>query len=245
MKSSPASRAGAPAPGPASVLGQSVLRKEDLPLLTGRSCFADDLNRPGALHASVLRSPHAHARIGSIDTSRARAQPGVVDVITSADLPEPLPRIPIRLYPRPGMDAMLQAPLAEGVVRYSGEPVAVVVATSAYAAEDAREAIAVDYEQLAPVLDAEVAADPATAPLHPGAGSNVAAAFSIETGDVDAAFAHADVVIEERLSCQRHAAVPLEPRGLLAELEPGTRRLVVYGVAKVVHTNRRILARLL
>ena len=245
MKSSPASRAGAPAPGPASVLGQSVLRKEDLPLLTGRSCFADDLNRPGALHASVLRSPHAHARIGSIDTSRARAQPGVVDVITSSDLPEPLPRIPIRLYPRPGMDAMLQAPLAEGVVRYSGEPVAVVVATSPYAAEDAREAIAVDYEQLAPVLDAEVAADPATARLHPGAGSNVAAAFSIETGDVDAAFAHADVVIEERLSCQRHAAVPLEPRGLLAELEPGTRRLVVYGVAKVVHTNRRILARLL
>jgi carbon-monoxide dehydrogenase large subunit len=245
VRTSPASGPGGGAGGPATVLGQSVLRKEDRPLLTGSSCFADDLNRPGALHAAILRSPHAHARIGAIDTSAARAQPGVVDVITSADLPDPKPRIPIRMYPRPGMEALLQPPLAEGVVRYSGEPVAVVVATSPYAAEDALEAIEVTYEPLAPVLDPEVAVHPDTPPLHAGAESNVAAAFEIESGDVDAAFAQADLVIEERLHCGRHAAVPLEPRGLLAELEPGTGRLVVYGVAKVVHTNRRMLARLL
>ncbi|MEA2269920.1 MAG: aerobic carbon-monoxide dehydrogenase large subunit, partial [Solirubrobacteraceae bacterium] len=113
MRGAPASGSGGGPGGRATVLGRSVLRKEDRPLLTGTSCFADDLNRPGALHAAILRSPHAHARIGAIDASAARAHPEVVDVITSADLPEPKPRIPIRMYPRPGMERLLQPPLAE------------------------------------------------------------------------------------------------------------------------------------
>ncbi len=234
----------APADG-AAVIGRSLPRKEDLPLLTGRSCFVDDLQRPDALHLAVLRSPHAHARITAIDASTAQADPHVVDVVTSRDLPQPLPRIPMRMYPLPGMELALQPPFADGVVRYSGEPVAAVIASSRYAAEDALSSIDVEYEPLEPVLDPWTAADADTTRLHDTLESNLAGEIHIAWGDADAAFAEADVVVRERLSCQRHGAVPLEPRGLLAELDPGSGRLTVWGAAKVVHTNRRILARML
>jgi carbon-monoxide dehydrogenase large subunit len=229
---------------PGRVFGHSVHRKEDRPLLTGTGRFGDDVNRAGALHASVLRSPHAHARIAGIDVSAARGAAGVVDVVTAADLGAEV-RIPMRMWSLPGMERLLQGPLASDVVRYTGEPVAVVVAESAYAAEDALDAIAVDYEVLAPVLDAERALDEGATILHPEAGTNLAAGFTVEHGDLDAVFAEADLVVEERLVCGRHGAVPLEPRALLAEVEDESGRLVVWGVAKVVHTNRRMLAGLL
>jgi aerobic carbon-monoxide dehydrogenase large subunit len=227
------------------VIGLSLLRKEDLPLLTGRSCFVDDLHRPSALHAAILRSPHASARIVSIDASEALADPRVVDVITSADLPQPVARIPMRMYPLPGMELLLQPPLADGRVLYSGEPVAVVIAESRYAAEDAFDRIEVVYEPDEPLLDPYLALAPGAPVLHPDAGSNLAGEIHIGWGDVEAAFEEADLVVRERLSCQRHGAVPLEPRGLVAELEPKSGRLTVWGAAKVVHTNRRILAGLL
>jgi len=227
------------------VIGRSLARKEDLPLLTGRSCFVDDFDRPGALHAAILRSPHASARIVSIDTSRALEDPSVVAVLTSADLPQPLPRIPMRMYPLPGMELLLQPPLADGWVRYSGEPVAVVLADSRYSAEDAFDRIEVVYEPSQPLLDPAAALDPRSPVLHAEAGSNLAGEIHISWGDVDAVFAEADVVIRERLSCQRHGAVPLEPRGLVAEAERRSGRITVWGAAKVVHTNRRILAQLL
>jgi CO/xanthine dehydrogenase Mo-binding subunit len=226
-------------------VGRSLPRKEDHRLLTGRSRFIDDLNRPGARWARILRSPRAHARIASIDTTRARAHPGVVDVLTAADLPSELAPIPMRMYPRKGMERLLQPVLATGLVRYVGEPVAVVVADSSYAAEDAVEVIDVVYESLEAVLDPVAAVEPSAPHLHAGTESNVAAEWSSETGDVDAAFAAADLVVEERLRCHRHGAVPMEPRGLCAELDPETGRLTVWGVAKVVHTNRKILSRLL
>ena len=226
-------------------VGRSLPRKEDLRLLTGTSCFVDDLNRPGALRACLLRSPHAHARIISVDVDRARAQPGVVDVVTAAELPLGLGRIPMRMYQRPGMERLLQPVLADRVVRYVGEPVAVVVTESGYTAEDALELIDVRYEPLDPVLDAERAAGHDAPLLHPEAGSNIAAEWTIQTGDVDELFAAADVIVEERILCQRHGAVPLEPRGLCAEVDPQSGRLTVWGAAKVVHTNRRILSELL
>jgi carbon-monoxide dehydrogenase large subunit len=227
------------------VIGLSLLRKEDLPLLTGRSCFIDDLDRKDALHAAILRSPQAFARIVSVDASAALGEPGVVDVITSADLPQPVARIPMRMYPLPGMGLLLQPPLADGMVRYSGEPVAVVIAESRYAAEDAFDRIEIVYEPLDPLLDSDLALDPRSPVLHAETGSNLAGEIHITWGDVDAAFAEADLRVHERLSCQRHGAVPLEPRGLLAEVEPRGGRLTVWGAAKVVHTNRRILAQLL
>ena len=226
------------------VVGRSLRRKEDLRLLTGASCFVDDFERPEALHAAILRSPHAHARIAAVDASAALGDERVVDVLTSADLPHPLPRIPMRMYALEGMDRLLQPPLADGVVRYSGEPVAVVLAESRYAAEDALERVQVAYEPLEPLLDPTAALAPDSPVLHPDGGSNLAGEIRVTWGDVEAAFADADLVVEERLQCQRHGAVPLEPRGLVAEADEG-RGVTVWGAAKVVHTNRRILAALL
>ncbi len=223
------------------MIGESVHRKEDRPLLTGQGQFVADLERPGAVHAAVLRSPLAHARISGIDTAAATARPDVIDVITSADLPDV--RIPIRMYSHPGMEQFLQPPLARDLVRYSGEPVAVVVAESRYGAEDALELIEVDYEPLDLVLDPARALDADAPILHQSAGANLACTITIERGDTDAVFAEADLVIEEQLSIGRHGAVPLEPRGLTAETGGG--RLTVWGAAKIVHINHGILARML
>jgi carbon-monoxide dehydrogenase large subunit len=225
-------------------IGRSLGRKEDPRLLTGKSRFVDDLNLGHALRACVLRSPHPHARIASVDVEAARRDPRVVDVITASDLPAGTPPIPMRMYPRPGMERLLQPVLADGVVRYVGEPVAVVVTESKYSAEDALGLIDVAYEPLDPVLDATDAAEGGVL-LQPDFGSNIAAAWSTETGDVDRLFASAELIVEEELACHRHGAVPLEPRGLCAALDPESGRLTVWGAAKVVHTNRRILGQLL
>jgi carbon-monoxide dehydrogenase large subunit len=226
------------------IIGQRVLRKEDRPLLTGGSRFVDDLDLPDAAHAAVLRSPHAHARLGEVETSSARSHPGVVGVFTAADLPGDL-RIPMRMYERPGMERFLQPPLARDRVRYSGEPVALVVAESRYVAEDACELIEVDYDPLPAVLDSASALDADSSILFEDPGSNLAATLEISFGNVEAAFAAADEIVAARLSCQRHAAVPLETRGLAAAFDANDRALTVWGAAKIVHTNRRILASML
>ena len=228
------------APG---AIGASLLRKEDGPLLTGRARFADDLDRSGAIHACVVRSPVAHARIASISLDEVRAAPGVVEVVTAADLPDV--RIPMRLYPLEGMDRFLQPPLGRDKVRYVGEPVAVVLADSRYSAEDAAELVAVDYEPLDPVLAGDTALVDGAPILHDEPGSNLAASFTVEHGNVDALFASAHLVVEERIECHRHAAVPLETRGLLAEWDAAAGELTLWGAAKVVHVNRRILAGML
>ena len=137
----------------------------------------------------------------------------MVDVVTSDDLPHPLPRIPMRMFRIDGMEKLLQSPLAEDLVRYSGEPVAVVLADSRYAAEDALELIAVAYEPLDPLLDATAALDPGARCCTPRRAPTSRARSTSSFGDVDAAFAEADLVVEERLYSQRHGAVPMEPRG--------------------------------
>jgi aerobic carbon-monoxide dehydrogenase large subunit len=223
---------------------RSLLRKEDGRLLTGAARFVDDLDEPGSLHATILRSSHAHARLAAVDAGRARAHPRVVDVITAAEFAEQ-PVIPMRMFRRPGMERFLQRPLADGIVRYSGEPVAVVLADSRYAAEDAAELIDVRYEPLEPVIDPEAALEPGAPVLHEDAGANLAAEFTVTHGDVDAAFAGADEVVRATIRCQRHAAVPLETRGLVAEVDAATGVLTVSGASKIVHVNRRILARML
>jgi CO/xanthine dehydrogenase Mo-binding subunit len=226
-------------------IGQSPRRKEDGPLLTGAARFVGDVHLPDMLHAHILRSPLAHAEIAGIDAAAALAHPDVQAIFTAAELPPGLPPIPMRIYSHMGARRFLQPVLAREVVRYSGEPVAVIVARSRYAAEDAAELIEVDYRPLAPVLDTEAAATAAAPVLHPDAADNVAGAIVIEFGDVDGAFAGAETVVEERLVCHRHAAVPLETRGVVAELDELDDMLVVYGAAKVPHANRRILAALL
>ncbi len=228
-----------------SGIGTSPLRKEDMPLIRGEGAFAADWRRPGMVHAFVVRSPLAHARVKSIQRDAALAAPGVIDVITAADLPDGGRPIPMRQFRVEGSDRFLQRPLAGEVVRYSGEPVAVVIADSRYLAEDAAELLDIEYEPLPPVLEPDDAVAEGAPLLQPEAGSNVAGEFTVGQGDIDAAFAGADLVIEEVFRVQRHAAVPLETRGLLAEYDQEKGSLTVWGAAKIPHVNRSILTRLL
>ncbi|MCB5183459.1 xanthine dehydrogenase family protein molybdopterin-binding subunit [Streptomyces antimicrobicus] len=216
-------------------LGRSVPRLEDDRLLRGRGRFHDDVVRPGQLWLRVVRSPLAHAEIRGVDTARAAALPGVVAVVTAADLPAHL-RIPVR-QPHPGLDFTphLQPPLARGHVRYAGEPVAAVLAEDPYLAEDAAELVALDLAEREPVLDARTA---------PAATCEVGV-VDFGYGDVDAAFAGAAHVVAAELRTGRHSGTPLEPRGLVAEPDPDTGRLTVWGAAKIPHINRRVLATLL
>jgi carbon-monoxide dehydrogenase large subunit len=228
------------------VIGAPIRRKEDFRLLTGRGKYAADVRVPGLLHAAVLRSPHPHARIAAVRGDAARAMPGVLAVITADDLGV-VPRIPVRLGQRAGVGptACLQPALATGVVRYVGEPVAFVVASSRYLAEDALELIEVDWEPLAIVADARRAADPGMPVLHPAAGGNVIERLVTRAGDAEGALAAAERRIRERFAVQRHTGVPMETRGLTAAHDAGTGVLTLWGVAKVPHFNRRVLADLL
>ncbi len=225
-------------------VGSSVTRKEDERLLRGVGRYAGDIKRPGMLHAAIVRSSFAHGRIRRIGTEQARAMPGVVAVLTFADIAGVKP-IPMRLAPRDDLIRALQRPLANDVVRYVGEPLAVVVAESRYLAEDALEAVELDVEPLPPVTDARRAIEPGAPVLHPGVPDNIAGHFVEKTGDVERALAGADVVIEEEFYIQRHSGVPLETRGLVAEYDEAQGLLTIWGPTKVVHFNRDVLARLM
>jgi aerobic carbon-monoxide dehydrogenase large subunit len=224
-------------------VGSPVGRIEDRRLLRGRGRFIDDLSADGALAAVVLRSPVAHGRIRSIDTAAARARPGVHAVITAAEIGE-VPRIPMRQESLPALERYLQPVVATGKVRYVGEPLAMVVADSAALAEDALAAIGLDIEPLPAVADRDTARLDRTLLFEP-AGTNVATTVTAIRGDAERAFAAAPYVRRERFSVQRHAAVPLEARGLLAEWDGRHERLSLFGVAKVPFPNRRVLARML
>ena len=224
-------------------VGRPLPRVEDRRLLTGAGTYADDFNRDGQLHASIVRSYAAHGRIRSIDTS-ATARDGVVGVFTGEQLPDL--RIPVRLFPTENAERALQPPLARDRVRYVGDPVAVVVAEDPYLAEDAAADVIVDIDPLEPLLDPLAAFAGEGEPLHEGLSSNLIDTRTAKQGrSVGPAFRRAAVVVSERFHVHRHGAVPLEPRGLLAEFEPDARRLSTWGAAKVKHFNRRILARLL
>ncbi|MEA2289240.1 MAG: aerobic carbon-monoxide dehydrogenase large subunit [Solirubrobacteraceae bacterium] len=229
-----------------SYVGRSIPRVEDLRLLTGHGCYAADFDRPGQLHAHVVRSDAGHARIVRIDTQAAARRPGVVRVLTGADLPDV--RIPIRLFATENALLGLQPALATDRVRYVGDPVAVVVAVDPYVAEDAAEDVVVELEALPPVLDPVAAAADDTQLLHPQMGTNVVDRVKTGKGkvkDLDALFLRAPVVVRERFHVQRHGAVPMETRGVLAEHDAQTGELTVWGAAKVKHFNRKILATLL
>jgi aerobic carbon-monoxide dehydrogenase large subunit len=225
-------------------IGTSVKRSEDPPLLTGTARFVGDIRRPGMLHAAVLRSPQGHARIASIDVDEARHHPGVVAVLTYADI-APVSPIPMRLAAKENLVRALQRPLAEEVVRYSGEPIAVVVAGSRYEAEDACELISVDYQFLEAVVDPRAAIEPGAPLVHDGVPDNIVDRILVRFGDAEKALAQADLVIEEQFSIQRHTGSPMETRGLVAEYDSTLGMLTVWGPTKVVHFNRGVLAQML
>jgi aerobic carbon-monoxide dehydrogenase large subunit len=223
-------------------VGQSLKRREDERLLQGRGAYVADVQRPHALHLALVRSPHAHAWIRGVDVTAARACPGVVDVVTFDDLPELARAIPMRLAERDRMRHYLQRPLARDKVRYVGEPVAAVLADDRYRAEDALTHVRVDYESLSPLVDTRAAAEPGSALLFEAEGTNVVAAYSVACGDVERALREADLVLREAFAVQRHTAVPLETRGALADWDAGRAVLSMWGMTKVPHINRRIIA---
>ncbi len=209
-------------------LGARVARNEDPALLRGRGLFVDDVRLPGMAHAAVLRSPHAHARIRTIEAGRARAMPGVLAVYTHADLGPlggPLPK----LIPHPALlHHKTQCPLAPGVVRYAGEPVALVVAESRYRAEDACDVVEVDYEPLPAAASLAEAVRPGAPLVHPDIGTNVAARYAQRVGDVEEAFARAPHRFRERFTVDRGTACPIETRGVVASWDARTGRLEVW-----------------
>jgi carbon-monoxide dehydrogenase large subunit len=224
------------------LVGSPVERIEDLRFLRGRGEYVGDLAVDGMLHAVVLRSSFAHGRIRGIDASAARARPGVRAVITASDIGA-VPLIPQRLDVLPGFKRYEQPVIAHQKVRYVGEPLAVVVAESAALAEDALEAIAVDIEPLRAVADRATAR--ANEVLLFERESNVAGTLTALKGEADAAFERAPYVRRERFQVQRFTAVPMEPRGLLAQWDAATGKLTVCGAAKVAFPNRRMLAQMM
>jgi aerobic carbon-monoxide dehydrogenase large subunit len=228
---------------PRGAIGTSIPRKEDPRLLRGLGRFGADFTRPGQLWARVVRSPVAHGRLRPPGTKRAARADGVVTVVTAASLPPGL-AIPVRLQVQDAdLSGYLQPLLAADTVRYVGEPVAVVVAEDPYAAEDAAELVDLDIDEAPAVLDAAAAAGPDAPWLFPG--GNVAADFTLGYGDVAGAFTRADRIVEIEVEIGRHGAVPLEPRALLADPDPATGGLSIFGMTKVPVFNRDLLASLL
>jgi carbon-monoxide dehydrogenase large subunit len=215
-------------------VGSRAPRKEDHRLLVGDGRFGADVQLPRMVHARMVRASVAHGRLLDVDTSAALEVPGVIDIVTSTDLPGDL-RIPVRLSVQ-GIDLSeyLQPVLAREEVRYVGEPVAVVLAEDPYAAEDGAEMVVVDIDPGNVLLDATQA--PA---------SDVAAEFTLGYGDVDEAFDRAEHVVRCDFKVGRHTAVPMETRALVVTADPATGELDVYGATKVPVFNRNVLAELL
>ena len=229
-----------------SYVGQPIERIEDLRLLRGRGQFVDDLHLDGMLHAAVLRSSIPHGRIMRLDTTAARALPGVAAVITAAEIGDPVPTIPLRLVPMSDLVPYEQPVIANGKVRYVGEPIAVVVAESAAIAEDALELIAVEIETLPPCVDTRSAAANQSL-LFEETGTNLALTYTTVLGDADAAFAAATTdeyyIRRERFDTQRHTATTMETRGLIGAWDSERQHLTVYGAAKVPFASRGMLAK--
>ncbi|MEO8953383.1 MAG: aerobic carbon-monoxide dehydrogenase large subunit [Ktedonobacteraceae bacterium] len=199
--------------------GASVQRSEDPRLLRGKGSYVDDIDLPNVLQAAVLRSPHAHARILSIDTTAAHDLPGVHLVLTATDLGAVLEPSPLLVPHHALTQPRTQLPLALDEVHYVGQAVAFVVADSRYIAEDALELIDVEYEPLSVVHSMEVAAADDASLVHADVPGNVAAHFVQTVGDPDTAFATAPHVIRETFTIERGSAMPMECRGVLARWE--------------------------
>jgi carbon-monoxide dehydrogenase large subunit len=232
-------------------VGARVRRKEDPRLITGSSQYVDDLKLPGMLHVAFVRSSYPHARIRGIDASAAKAMPGVVGVFTGRDLaarlkgkPELIPgEAPHPEEQKPeGIPVPPEEPIAVERALYVGQPIAVVVATSAAVARDAAEAVVVDYEPLPAVIDPEVAMQDGAPQLYPHIPNNIGERWERVHGDIEAAFAQAHVVVKQRFRQQRLAGIPMETRAIVAAPDPLTQGVTVWSSTQAPHWNRNALA---
>src|SRR6266699_2830991 len=233
--------------GIAALLGSPIKRREDPRLITGQATYVDDIKLPGMVHMAVLRSPYGHARITSINTEAARTHPGVLAVYTAQDLKGVVGNVPIAVplgHIANGMG--VHGPLAEGKVRFYGDPVAVVIAEDRYTARDARDLIEVDYEPLPAAIDIEKAMQPGAPLLYEEFGTNVPFGMHPSTEEIDKVFeqtkADGGIVVKQRIVNQRLAPSSIETRGVVAEFRKADKTLTVWSSSQIPHLLRDILS---
>ncbi len=227
------------------MVGARVKRTEDPRMITGTGSYTDDIQLKGARYMEVLRSPYGHARITRIDISKAVSSPGVVEALTAKDI-NSWCKIPFPLFAI--LDQMHQVdrwPMATDVVRFVGEPVAVVAANSAAAAKDALDLIEVDYQQLPAAVDLESAANPDAPLVHESIGTNLCYEATGNSGDPEKAFAEANAVMSVRLEQPRLIPNPIEPRGVVASYHSGSKELTLWVTTQNPHTESAIVAQML
>ena len=219
-------------------IGQRVPRKEDPRLITGHGTFTDDITLPGMVYVSLVRSPHAHARIRRIDTAAATKEPGVVAVLTGKDL-EATGVLPVFIAV-PSMRGSKHLPIATDKARYAGDAVAAVVAESRDAAKRAADAVTVDYEPLPVVVDATQALAPDAPLIHEDLGSNLVFTYPVKGGDIDKAFRDAEVKTSLRIVNQRLIPNAMEPRSVVARFEAG--ELTLWSTTQIPHFVQLIVS---
>lgn len=218
-------------------IGKPMKRKEDPRLIQGLARYVDDIQLPGMLYMMVVRSPYAHAKIRSINISKAKSAPGVVAVLTGDDVKGEIGAIPCAAQ-IPDMKAAMRLPLASDKVRFVGEPVAVIAATDKYGARDAVDLVEVDYETLPAVIDPEKAIAKGAPKLYDDFADNVAYRWELEGGDVAGAFKNADKIVKQRMTNQRLIPTPMECRGVVAEYDRGEPKLKVWTSTQIPHLAR-------
>ncbi len=232
-------------------IGRSIKPYKSKRFVTGDGTYVSDVRLPNMLHAALLRSMHAHARIGAIDVKEALGVEGVVGVWTGRDIEGRISPFPesFEIHPLPwleGVKPVLQGPrptaLAQGKVHYVGEPMAIAVAEDRHRAEDAVDMLGLEYEPLPVVVDPEESFKPGTTLVHDGSNNNVVFSFTIEKGNVDQALGTQPYTFRERFRHHRYCAAPLEGRGVVAWVEPKTNILTVWSSTQMPHLVRRQIA---
>src|SRR3984885_3944325 len=228
---------------PNSYIGRSVPRPNLARLTQGRGQYVSDVVLPRMVHVAFLRSPHAHARIKNIETAEAKKAPGVVAIVTGAELAKVItPWVGVLTHLK-GIKSAPQHAIAVDRACWQGEAVCAVVAKSRAEAEDACALIDVDYEPLTAVTDAETALDRATPVIHPELGDNLTFERALVAGDPDRAFAESDTIVETTFVFGRHTGVTNEPRAIIADWNPGEQRLTVYQGTQAPHMTQDIFAK--
>jgi carbon-monoxide dehydrogenase large subunit len=228
---------------PNSYIGRAVPRPNLGRLVEGRGKYVSDVVLPRMVHVAFVRSPHAHARIRGIDAAAAKAMPGVVAVVTGAELAQVItPWVGVLTHLK-GIKSAPQHAIAVDRACWQGEAVAAVVARTRAQAEDARALVLVDYEELTPVTNAETALDAGTPVIHPALGDNLTFERRHEAGNPDQGFAAADEIVETTFVFGRHTGVTNEPRAIVADWNPGEQRLTVYQGTQAPHMMHNLFAK--
>jgi carbon-monoxide dehydrogenase large subunit len=228
----------------ARIFGSGIKRREDPRLITGQAKYTDDLTLPNLAYLSVVRSPYAHARIKKIDAKKAASMPGVLGVFTGQDMADAgFGGIPCAwVVPNANTKTPTHPPIAIDTVRYVGDAVAIVVGEDPYQAVDAANAVDVDYEPLPVVVDGEKATQPGAPQLHADVPNNVCFDWTVNGGDVEAAFQSADVVVKDHIINQRLVPNAMEPRAAMAQYNPAMGELTLWVTSQNPHIARFLLS---